>query len=100
MSMQIRLRDIYYVEKQDKNLLFHTRFGIFWERGTLYQKEALWKEDGFVRIHHSILLNLSALKQVNGNEVVLINQEKLPVSRSKKQELHKKLSVFHPDYTS
>lgn len=99
-SMQIRLRDIYYVEKQEKYLLYHTKYGIFQERGTLKEKEAKWQEDGFVRVHHAFLLNLRSVKAVRGDEVELINQERIPISRSKKHRFYETLQTFQPDDAS
>ena len=62
--------------------------------------EAKWQEDGFVRVHHAFLLNLRSVKAVRGDEVELINQESIPISRSKKHRFYETLQTFQPDDAS
>ncbi len=47
-------------------------------------------EKYFLRIHQSFIINLNSIKEYHrgdGGEVILVNGENLPVSRSKKQDL-------------
>lgn len=56
----------------------------------LINYDALLSEQGFFRIHHSYLINLSHLKafvRSEGGAVKMINGDLLPVSRQKKSEL-------------
>ncbi len=56
----------------------------------LINYDSLLSEQGFFRIHHSYLINLSHLKafvRSEGGAVKMINGDLLPVSRQKKSEL-------------
>ncbi len=56
----------------------------------LAQIEKLLDQQFFFRIHHSYLVNLTAIKrfrQTDGSEIILFNQTSLPVSRRKKMDL-------------
>lgn len=57
---------------------------------SLISYDTLLSEQGFFRIHHSYLINLSHLKafvRSEGGAVKMINGDLLPVSRQKKSEL-------------
>jgi two-component system, LytTR family, response regulator len=57
---------------------------------TLINYETLLADQGFFRIHHSYLINLTHLKafvRSEGGAVKMINGDLLPVSRQKKSEL-------------
>ncbi len=57
---------------------------------SLISYDSLLSEQGFFRIHHSYLINLSHLKafvRSEGGAVKMINGDLLPVSRQKKSEL-------------
>lgn len=51
---------------------------------TLGSIQAMLLEDQFYRIHHSHLIRLDALKKVSSLQVTLINEERLPIARSRK----------------
>jgi two-component system LytT family response regulator len=56
----------------------------------LINYDSLLSEQGFFRIHHSYLVNLSHLKafvRSEGGAVKMVNGDLLPVSRQKKSEL-------------
>ncbi|TAE37127.1 MAG: LytTR family transcriptional regulator [Runella slithyformis] len=57
---------------------------------SLISYDTLLSEQGFFRIHHSYLINLTHLKafvRSEGGAVKMINGDLLPVSRQKKGEL-------------
>ncbi len=56
---------------------------------TLKEYETLLKEQGFLRVHQSFLINLHHVKQYQkgeGGQVIMSNQKEIPVSRRKKAE--------------
>ena len=61
---------------------------------TLRAVEALLPADQFARVHQSHLVRISLLKVVHKDEVVLINGDRLPLSRSQRSAILEQLQGF------
>lgn len=84
---KIPLRSVFYLESVDKKVFFYTEHQTFRIQERLLQLEQRLSGDGFVRVSKSCLINLRVLKQIKSlsnsrMEAVLINDEKIIVSRS------------------
>lgn len=84
---QINLTDILYIESIDEKTFVYTHQNIYEEQHKLYELEEFLKENDFIRISKSCILNLSYLQSVramlNGKyEATLVNGEKLTINRS------------------
>lgn len=92
---KLELSSIYYIEVQDHDLYFHTKEGVFSQRGTMKEIEQRLAEDGFFRCNKCYLVNL---EYVDGFEdsCVIVDGEEILVSRARKKEL---LDVLN-DYMS
>lgn len=87
----VMLDDILYL-KSDRNYTeFHLKDSAkLVSSKSLILYDQILSNQGFFRIHHSFLINLSHLKSYirsDGGSVKMINNEILPVSRQKKAEL-------------
>ena len=72
--------------KNDKPLLVSTTLGEF---------DSLLKEYGFIRVHHSHLINLNYLKKfikTDGGHIIMTDGAEVPVAQRKKEQLLKLLS--------
>ena len=87
LLVPIQLQDIYYIEKSEKKLIYHTRKGIFKERKTMAQAEQVFASYDFVRIHASFLVNVAHVTQITKDEMMLSNNEKLPIARARRKEV-------------
>ncbi|MEG0314590.1 MAG: LytTR family transcriptional regulator DNA-binding domain-containing protein [Erysipelotrichaceae bacterium] len=81
----LKYKDIIYIEKLEKNLVYHTTSGIFYERASINKKELALVNYNFIRIHVSYLVNFNWVFKINDNILTLTNNEELPISRSKKK---------------
>lgn len=52
----------------------------------------------FFRCYNSVIINLMYVESIKGYEISLINGEKMPLSRSKKKDLLKKMSYYLGKY--
>lgn len=79
---RIRLNDIVYIEFLDKNsyLVFNNGKKLKTPYPLYYWEERLLK-DYFVRCYKSILINLNYVDTVVKNDIILVNKQKVPVSR-------------------
>ena len=85
--------EILYIESEGHYLIFHTRMETFKTRAKIADYETELKEHGFVRINKGCLLNLKYAEGVEENCAVVAG-ERLPVSRSRKQEFMASLAAY------
>lgn len=68
--------------------------------GTLREYEEQTKNNGFIRIHKSYLVNFRYINSVTKNDVELIGGKKLPLSRLRIDEIKIKMTAFSKNSTS
>lgn len=82
---KLDVTEIWYVEVQDHDLYFHTSEGEFSQRGTMKEIEETLNEEAFFRCNKGYLINLDYVNGVEGSDV-LVGEDKVQVSRSRKKE--------------
>lgn len=88
----LRMQDIYFIEKSEKNLLYHTTRGMFRERKTMMQAEQYFSNFDFLRIHASYLINVAHITKIMTDEVELDTNDILPIARARKKAV---IDWFH-----
>ena len=83
----IRYSDIIYIEKSSNYVIIHSKNGIFTERSTLIKYENLLKHEGFLRVHAGYMVNIYYILCINSNNVTLMNNEMIPLSRKNMKTL-------------
>lgn len=86
VKVPLKIKDIYYIEKEDKSLIYHTRRGEFRERKNMKEAVALFKPYNFLWVHVSYLVNMEYIQKIEGDTVSL-HKFHLPIARSKKAEV-------------
>lgn len=77
---KIDFSDILYVQSQNEYLKYVTKSnGNLMVYGTMKSAEQSLSDGPFYRIHRSYIVNDSAIKYIEGNRIVLKNEEKLPL---------------------
>ena len=84
-QMRLDISQIYYIESQRHNILFHTEKGDFLTAGPMKKLEALLKDKGFSKCHNAYLIHLMHVTGIVQNNVLLSDSTTLPVSRAKKK---------------
>lgn len=77
------LNDILYFESNKRVLIVHTKGEDYSFYGKLDDIEDSLKNDNFIRIHQSFLVNAFKINSVSKTEVTLKNGDILPVSKSR-----------------
>ena len=85
---------ILYFEANGNYLRLVTNDGEYRLRETLYAVENALGEYGFVRIHKGFLVNQAAVQMLGKEELVLSNEEKLPIGKSYAAEARRTLMRF------
>lgn len=92
-SFCLPVKQIQYIEAQDKYTTAVTLTGDYLVRKTMKFWEKELPEQDFCRIHKSYLVNLEYLDK-KGNEVILGNGKRVKISRLKKAEITEKYKAF------
>ena len=85
---------VLYFEANGNYLRLVTTDGEYRIRETLYAVENALGEYGFVRIHKGFLVNQAAVQMLGKEELVLSNEEKLPIGKSYAAEARRTLMRF------
>lgn len=83
---KIDVADIRYVEVRDHDLYFHTGEGEFSQRGTMKEIENTLVDEAFFRCNKGYLINLDYVSGIQGNSVI-VGEEEVQVSRARKKDL-------------
>ena len=84
VKVPLKISDIYYIEKEGKLLVYHTRRGEFRERKNMKDAYEIFKPYNFLWIHVSYLVNIMYIMKIE-NDMVMLPSLHLPISRSKKE---------------
>lgn len=87
ITVALAINEIYYIEKQEKNVIYHSAKGEFYERKNMSDVEAYFKPYDFIRIHSSFLVNFQYITCIDLDVVELIQGNKLPLARARKKEV-------------
>jgi two-component system, LytTR family, response regulator len=90
--VQILFEDILYLQGQDNyvNIVAHSRQLL--TRITLANIQAKLPVGDFFRIHKSYIVALSKIEKIENHQVI-INRDKIPLSKTTREELMKRLNV-------
>jgi DNA-binding LytR/AlgR family response regulator len=82
---KLELGQIYYVESQKHDLLFHTSSGLYATRGTMKSAEELLFDHSFFRCNKCYLVNLDYVDSIRENEAI-VNGVPLVISRGRRTD--------------
>ena len=89
INVKLKYQDIIYIEKEEKNLIFHTKKGLFYERSSISEKAKEMEPYDIIRINSGILVNYEYIYSIAADEIELIDHTLLPVSRARKNHVAK-----------
>lgn len=90
----IKLSQIRYIESNKNRVLLHTCDGTFIDHTSMKNLEPQMADEGFVRISRYYIVNLSHIKEISANAVILINGKELAYS-GKYRDMIKKEYLNH-----
>ena len=99
-TIDIRMKDIVYIESDKRKLLIHDRRGKIYEMyGKISEQEVLLADHHFVRIHKSYLVNCRYIKKLKDELIWLAGPSKdalieLPVSRRCRANTREKYHAY------
>lgn len=90
---RIDIKQIYYLEVQNRLLHYHTEEGEFVVRGSLQAAEERLSGHSFEKCNHWYLVNLMHVKEVRKN-IVVVGSHELEISRRNKTSFLKALTDY------
>ncbi|PWG04544.1 LytR/AlgR family response regulator transcription factor [Polaribacter aquimarinus] len=91
--VKINIPDIYYIEAKGDYISIKTAQKNYIVHSTLKKIEDKLPSSLFIRIHRSFVINISEIVDIEDNSVV-IQKSVIPISRSNKGELMKRLNLL------
>lgn len=82
-ALKLEVGNIYYLERLGRQLMFHTRDGLYASSATLQQMEEALSDKGFVRCNKGYLVNLAHVSGVRDGCAV-VQGDKLLISRGRR----------------
>lgn len=89
--IRINLQDIMFVESLSDYIKIHMQEKTVVTRETLTSLEAMLPHRDFIRIHRSYLVSISHIESFT-SETVVVDKHELPISRSHKEEVLRRLA--------
>ena len=96
VNVNLPYEDIYYMEKIDKMVYFHTRKGTFHQRMNMSSLEEAFAGYGFIRVHVSYLVNEKHITAWYNDSVQINDEEIIPMSRAQKRKLNARRKQVFP----
>lgn len=91
--VKILFDEILYIEAQGDYLKIIIPSGTFTTQVTLKAMEEILNLPNFFRVQRSFILNLEAVRSINGNTVELTNGKSIAIALNKKEELFSLLGI-------
>ncbi|MCP2025446.1 DNA-binding LytR/AlgR family response regulator [Flavobacterium sp. HSC-32F16] len=91
--IKILFSEILYVEAQGDYLKIVIPSGDYSTQLTLKSMDEILNQPNFFRVQRSFILNLEAIRSINGNTVELINGKSISIAVNKKEELFALLGI-------
>jgi len=91
--VKIDIRSIYLVEAKGDYVLIKTETKNYTVHSTLKKVEEKLPDDIFLKVHRSFIINFSKIVDIEDNSV-LIKKDVVPVSRSNRPELMRRLNLL------
>ncbi len=79
---KIKVYDIYYLKIQGHNIFICTQHGEYYKYGTLKNELKQLSAYNFIKCSQSCIVSIGKIKTIKHNEITLINNTKLHMSRN------------------
>lgn len=93
VEVPLKIADIFYIEKEDKNLIYHTKRGRFSERKSMKVANAYFAKYHFLWVHASFLVNMQYITKISANQVYL-QKVHIPIARARKAEVIQQIHEY------
>ncbi len=93
IQYKIFVKDIYYIESNNKKVIIHTKDGIIASYGRMDELESLLGDE-FYRCHRCYLVNMENISAYSADMVKVSNGDKLILAKKKHKDFVKKYMIY------
>lgn len=93
--LNIKLKDIFYIEVFGEELVVHDETGGYSCSGTMKDICAMLPQSEFYRCHRSFVVNLSSVNRIKRYEYTLTNGQTVSIAKGSWQEAKRRWMDFH-----
>lgn len=86
-AIKVKFEDILYIEGMQKYVKFKCKDSQVVSLLSLSKLEKILPIKGFLRIQKSFIANLNHIIGIEGNQLIMVNKDKIPISKSIKPQL-------------
>lgn len=91
----VNTREVEWIEAADKYVRLHTKSGTYTCRGTMRDLESKLDPEEFIRIHRSVIVNLSSIVEIQPHfhgeyRIIVTSGDALPLGRTYKRDFNSK----------
>lgn len=79
---KVKISEIYYLEIQKHNISIHTEQDTYQKYGTLNTELKRLSSHNFMKCNQSCLVSLDKIRTIQSNDVILLNNAKIHMSRN------------------
>lgn len=100
-ALEVSLNRVLYIESKLHKLEFHVmeeELKIYTVYNTMNNIEDEYKEDGFIRIHQSYMVNMMYIKDVRKFEVELLDGTALAVPRARYDKVREQFTLYRGNF--
>lgn len=91
--VKVLFKDVEYIEAMSDYVDIHTGKDRFVIYSTMKAMESQFPHNDFARVHRSYIIRLDKIKEIKKN-VVSLSAKEIPISRTHKEDLLKKVNLF------
>lgn len=96
---KIKISDIYYIESMLRTINIYTKDDTFSTIGKISDFESSLKNNNFIRVHKSFVVNLAYIKNIYKDTITLDNDAEILLSKHRSKEVHARLLKYVKENT-
>lgn len=93
---KINIYDIFYLKIKRHDIAIHTEHKIYYKYGTLSNELKILAPYGFANCSQSCIVSLNKIRDINHQDIILVNNEILHMSRNYINQIIIALSQYKP----
>jgi len=83
--VQVRTLDIHFIQSKNHTITIHTKDEEFTTRTSIKEILDMLPEATFIRIHRAFVINVNAIKSIEGTQVIISGNITVPIGESYKE---------------
>lgn len=92
--LDIRIRDIFYLEYQNRRIRMVTAAGDVWIQDSIHNMSRRMEPWDFLMPHKSFIVNLCHVRNIKGYDILMTDGSIIPLSQKKSADFRKRLASY------